>query len=577
MSRRLTLSLFAVLLATGIAGTVHAQYKQMPDWISIAGGKYSTGLGIADIDGDGWEDIVVANGNDMARQHVEVYLNKGDGSFPRTPSWQSGDIAYHGHLSLGDINRDGWIDCAVSEFIGENGFDLPGCVKVYFNQQGTLESLPSWRSADSIYSFSCALGDADGDGDLDLAVAEGQPYPDSFGNPKKGPGRIYFNSGNALSASPGWKSDSSLCAMDIEWADIDKDGNLDLLFACTWTPHVVFYGTNYGMKKSYSLIGNASEWFGNSIAVGNLDNDTNPDIVISENNQLGGDGRCRGYKNDGASVPAFAEFWRASKSSYGSAVTIAGIDTTAGADILLGYWWGPVELYPHGEAGYSAEPAWKSNTNSVIEAFALADLRHKSLKQISQGIIPFSGTIFKTLYQVGYENNPPQQILSVKINGVPLTHGVDYITAPGASWISCPACSPLRTTDVLEILFSYSDRNDLVVSNWDPNIGNFLFYNQFAVPPVERVPAASPFAVSVYPNPASGTITFTASNPEAAGQGDIAIYNELGMLISRQSFYQGIAQWDGTDSTGVQVPAGMYRYIARSGDAFSHGTVCIIR
>ena len=47
-------------------------FNHEPDWISEPLGHVSTGLGIADINQDGWDDIVVANGNDIEPQHLCV-------------------------------------------------------------------------------------------------------------------------------------------------------------------------------------------------------------------------------------------------------------------------------------------------------------------------------------------------------------------------------------------------------------------------------------------------------------------------------------------------------------------------
>ena len=161
-------------------------YNQSPDWESTPLGHIATGLGLADINGDGWKDIVTANGNDIQRQSLVVYYNNGDGTFPAEPSWSSSDIDYHGHCAVGDIDKDGWIDVAVSVYIGEAGFSEPGKVKVYYNTGGELESAPSFQSIE-FYTFSCALGDADADGDLDLAVAASESYGDIWDY-----GKVFF-------------------------------------------------------------------------------------------------------------------------------------------------------------------------------------------------------------------------------------------------------------------------------------------------------------------------------------------------------------------------------------------------
>jgi len=94
------LALTTTLLLSSPASAQQA-YPTVPDWVS-ADTPVSTGGALVDLDRDGWLDLVVANGNDMAQQPVAVYYNQGDGTFPPTPDWQSADTAFHGHLDVAD-------------------------------------------------------------------------------------------------------------------------------------------------------------------------------------------------------------------------------------------------------------------------------------------------------------------------------------------------------------------------------------------------------------------------------------------------------------------------------------------
>jgi hypothetical protein len=272
-------------------------FNQNPNWISTDVLSVSTGGAYADINKDGWLDFVVANGNDISIQKLVVYYNNGNGTFPTTPNWQATDSDYHGHLDVGDVNNDGWPDVAVSVYIGTGGFTTPGKVKLYLNNNGTLSSNPDWVSGDLLYTFSCAFGDADGDGDLDLAVAGGESY---YNNPEQP--RIYYNTGGILESLPSWKATSSQYSYDVNWADFNNDGDLDLVFAGESSPNRIFENNNGTISTAPIWQSTDASQYANSLFIGDVNDDGFLDLAISDNSQLGGSGKFKIYLNNNGTL-----------------------------------------------------------------------------------------------------------------------------------------------------------------------------------------------------------------------------------------------------------------------------------
>ena len=77
---------------------------------------FGTGLDIGDIDGDGWLDLAVSNGNDMALAPNLVYISA-DGTLPTAASWASQDARYSGHCQLADLDGDGLPELMVANYI----------------------------------------------------------------------------------------------------------------------------------------------------------------------------------------------------------------------------------------------------------------------------------------------------------------------------------------------------------------------------------------------------------------------------------------------------------------------------
>jgi len=462
-------------------------FTTTPIWISTDAG-YDTGCGWADINGDGWIDLVVAKGNDMSRQKVVVYYNAG-GNFPYTPSWQSNDIDYHGHLSIGDINKDGYPDVAVSVYIGQAGFSQKGKIKIYMNNNGTLSSNPSWVSSDSLYTFSCAFGDADGDGDLDLAVACGESYNLKIDNQ-----RIYYNNNGTFESLPSWKSLDQGYGMDVTWADFDNDGRLDLVFCCERGPSKIYknYGDSIGRLPVWTSQ-DASQ-YSNSLFVNDIDNDGWLDLAISDNNQLGGSGKFKIYKNNAGTMNG-TPFWTSNFSGYGSGINLCDINNDNFCDLICGGWWTACWIYVNTAGTFSPTPQWTSATSSVVEAIAVADYDHDGHDTLNT---LFIGNGTNKLFYL--PRNPVQKLMNIRFGNDTVPYS-QYCYDLENAWVSFGTPPPNGTNIYIKAIYTHDP--DFAVSNWDNTIGNYIFKNSI-IPSAKNISGEIPADYKLfqnYPNP----------------------------------------------------------------------------
>ena len=435
-----------------------------PFWASDEEGKNSTGMVWRDCNNDGYIDVFYSNGNDIVLAENTVYLSR-HGVMPTAPSWSSGNLEYSGHCSVGDINDDGWPDFAVANYLGSGGFSTANLSNLYLNNDGELSVLPDWYTGDSIYTFSCAFGDADGDGDLDLAFATGDGYYN-----KSIPDRIYFNTNGTLQTTPGWQSASGTQALDVAWGDIDNDGDLDLAFCYDDRSPALYYNNGGAIETTptWSALHNESA---NTIIFGDVNTDGWLDLIVAFNSQLGGQGRYRVYYNNGAGTLNADYGWQSSTGGYGSAIALYDYDHDGDDDLAAGRWFDQPRIYENTGTSFTTTPVWRAEFETVVEEMAWVDIDRNGVEQRTDTIVADGAK--KVFYT---RLHPLYSLDSVRVDGV-LLGLAGFCFDPFYGWVSL-AIAP--TSSVI-LYYQYSFTNDLTTSNWDTD--NYAYANT-SLPPV---------------------------------------------------------------------------------------------
>lgn len=170
-----------------------------------------TSIAIADVNGDGSNDVIISDGSGSAAG-VRVLFNDGHGNLSADISYPSEATAGNGPVSVtaADVNGDGFPD-----LITANGSD--GTVSVLINNgDGTFAAPLSYPAgADPV---AVAVADLNGDGFPDLAVA------DASGNSVQ----VLLNNGDGTFSAPLTMSVGAN-PVAVTLSDLDGDGKLDVV------------------------------------------------------------------------------------------------------------------------------------------------------------------------------------------------------------------------------------------------------------------------------------------------------------------------------------------------------------
>lgn len=200
--------------------------------------RFSESMATGDVNGDGFMDLAISASNDTNDQtnegRVFVYYGSATGIGASPSRTLEGSVANAGfgrELAMADINRDGYDDLVVGSPTYTNGQTDEGRVYAYFGASTGLPATSAWGAEPerSLANFggALALGDANGDGYVDLLV--GAP---NYSNPEASEGRIFFYPASSTGlASATWFFEGNLAqgilGNDLAAGDWNNDGYAD--------------------------------------------------------------------------------------------------------------------------------------------------------------------------------------------------------------------------------------------------------------------------------------------------------------------------------------------------------------
>jgi hypothetical protein len=251
---------------------------------------YGSGFSWADVNTDGWPDLIVSNGG-VGRS---IFLNNGDGTFDDVSSYFNRNEAVGSSgVAAADMDNDGYLDLAFSNYFAEP-FVYEGGRQRFAEKAETLglrpllfqpgQEPPNWNGPEST---GVAWGDFDADGFVDLYFATYRLQSDMLA---RSLGGDYFQRTDKV-----YQNTAAWGFQPVFW-DFDDDNDLDIYVANDFGRNFLF--VNQGPDSGWQFLERAAQYkvsggggfpapssLSMGVAVGDYDNDLDLDLYITNYNE----------------------------------------------------------------------------------------------------------------------------------------------------------------------------------------------------------------------------------------------------------------------------------------------------